>query len=391
MKFGLYVVLAILFSAFMTQILVKDPGYVAIHFQSYVVEMSLIVFIVSFVLIILLLTAIKKMLHSPRLIIKKTRAHKQKKANQLLEKSFLEMAQGKYSKAEKNASKAVKNCSTPVLAYIQAALSADAQKNHAGRDEWIKKAFEKHAYAEDVIFLTQGKLQIRDKRYEDARATLGKMAEKNNDNIAAFELLKDLYVRFGEWEKLSESLPLLRKNSSLSEKEFDELELKIFDKRIDNSSGEEALKTLWKDTPKNLKKNPILLNAFCLRLINQNLEDISEKEILSYMKRNYSEALIKTYLKINHSDPQKPLKKINQWIENYGNQPELLTSAAKICKKAKLWDQAKDFIEEAINVNPTTENLFILGEILFHFGKINSACETYRKGLNIKLSNESNE
>jgi len=391
MKFGLYVVLAILFSAFMTQILVKDPGYVAIHFQSYVVEMSLIVFIVSSVLIILLLTAIKKMLHSPRLIIKKTRAHKQKKANQLLEKSFLEMAQGKYSKAEKNASKAVKNCSTPVLAYIQAALSADAQKNHAGRDEWIKKAFEKHAYAEDVIFLTQGKLQIRDKRYEDARATLGKMAEKNNDNIAAFELLKDLYVRFGEWEKLSESLPLLRKNSSLSEKEFDELELKIFDKRIDNSSGEEALKTLWKDTPKNLKKNPILLNAFCLRLINQNLEDISEKEILSYMKRNYSEALIKTYLKINHSDPQKPLKKINQWIENYGNQPELLTSAAKICKKAKLWDQAKDFIEEAINVNPTTENLFILGEILFHFGKINSACETYRKGLNIKLSNESNE
>jgi len=391
MKFGLYVVLAILFSAFMTQILVKDPGYVAIHFQSYVVEMSLIVFIVSSVLIILLLTAIKKMLHSPRLIIKKTRAHKQKKANQLLEKSFLEMAQGKYSKAEKNASKAVKNCSTPVLAYIQAALSADAQKNHAGRDEWIKKAFEKHAYAEDVIFLTQGKLQIRDKRYEDARATLGKMAEKNNDNIAAFELLKDLYVRFGEWEKLSESLPLLRKNSRLSEKEFDELELKIFDKRIDNSSGEEALKTLWKDTPKNLKKNPVLLNAFCLRLINQNLEDISEKEILSYMKRNYSEALIKTYLKINHSDPQKPLKKINQWIENYGNQPELLTSAAKICKKAKLWDQAKDFIEEAINVNPTTENLFILGEILFHFGKINSACETYRKGLNIKLSNESNE
>jgi len=391
MKFGLYVVLAILFSAFMTQILVKDPGYVAIHFQSYVVEMSLIVFIVSSVLIILLLTAIKKILRSPRLIIKKTRTHKQKKANQLLEKSFLEMAQGKYSKAEKNASKAVKNCSTPVLAYIQAALSADAQKNHAGRDEWIKKAFEKHAYAEDVIFLTQGKLQIRDKRYEDARATLGKMAEKNNDNIAAFELLKDLYVRFGEWEKLSESLPLLRKNSSLSEKEFDELELKIFDKRIDNSSGEEALKTLWKDTPKNLKKNPILLNAFCLRLINQNLEDISEKEILSYMKRNYSEALIKTYLKINHSDPQKPLKKINQWIENYGNQPELLTSAAKICKKAKLWDQAKDFIEEAINVNPTTENLFILGEILFHFGKINSACETYRKGLNIKLSNESNE
>ena len=109
------------------------------------------------------------------------------------------------------------------------------------------------------------------------------------------------------------------------------------------------------------------------------------------MKKNYSEALIKTYLKINHSDPQKPLKKINQWIKNYGNQPELLTSAAKICKKAKLWDQAKDFIEEAINVNPTTENFFILGEILFHFGKIDSTCETYRKGLKIKITNESNE
>ena len=101
MKFGLYVVLTILFSAFMTQILVKEPGYVAIHFHDYVVEMSLIVFIVSFVLIILLLTAIKKILRSPRLIIKKTQAHKQKKANQLLEESFLKMAQGKFSDAEK--------------------------------------------------------------------------------------------------------------------------------------------------------------------------------------------------------------------------------------------------------------------------------------------------
>ena len=186
MKFGLYVVLTILFSAFMTQILVKDPGYVAIHFHDYVVEMSLIVFIVSFVLIILLLTAIKKILRSPKLIIKKAQAHKQKKANQLLEESFLKMAQGKFSDAEKIASKALKNCSTPVLAYMQVALSADAQKNHKRRDEWIKKAFEEYAYADDIILLTQGKLQIRDKKYEDARATLGKMAEKNNDNITAF-------------------------------------------------------------------------------------------------------------------------------------------------------------------------------------------------------------
>jgi len=391
MKFGLYIVLTILFSAFMTQILVKDPGFVAIHFQSYIVEMSLIVFIVSVALIILLLIAIKKILLSPRLIIKKNQAHKQKKANYLLEKSFLKMAQGKFSEAERSASKALKNCSTPVLAYIQAALSADAQKNHKRRDEWIKKAFKEHAYAEDIILLTQGELQIRNKRYEDARATLGQMAEKNNDNIAAFELLKDLYVRFEEWEKLSESLPLLKKYSRLSEKELDELELKAFDKLINNSSGEEALRTLWKDTPKNLKKNPALLNTFCLRLINQNLADISEKEILSYMKKNYSATLIKTYIKINHNDLQKPLKKINQWLKNYGNQPELLTSAAKVCKKAKLWDQAKDFIEEAINVNPTTENFFILGEILFHFGKIDSACETYRKGLKIKITNESNE
>ncbi len=391
MKLGLYIVLTILFSTFITQILVEDPGYVAIHFQNYVIEMSLIVFIVSFILIILLLTAFKKILHSPRLIIKKTKAHKQKKANQLLEKSFLKMAQGKYSEAEKNASKALKNCSIPVLAYIQAALSADAQKDHIRRDKWIKKAFEEHTYAEDVILLTQGKLQIKDQRYEDARATLGKMVEKNNENIAAFELLKDLYVRFEEWEKLSESLPLLKKNSRLSEKKLDQIELKAFDKLINNSSGEETLKTLWKDIPKNQKKNPTLVNAFCLRLINQNLEDISEKEILSYMKKNYSEILIKTYLKINHDDLQKPLKKIKQWIKKYGNQPELLTSAAKICKKAKLWDQAKVFIEDAISINPTAENFFILGEILFHFGKVDSACETYRKGLKIKITNEFNK
>ena len=41
-------------------------------------------------------------------------------------------------------------------------------------------------------------------------------------------------------------------------------------------------------------------------------------------------------------------------------------------------------IERAIEIEPNDRNYFVLGEILFHFGKVDSACETYRKSIRAK-------
>ena len=54
--------------------------------------------------------------------------------------------------------------------------------------------------------------------------------------------------------------------------------------------------------------------------------------------------------------------------------------------KNEEWDEAKNLVEKAISIEAKEESFFILGEILFHFGKVDSACEAYRKGMKMKIN-----
>ena len=71
MKYGFFIVATILASAFVSELLLKDSGYVAIYYQNYVIEMSLLIFLLVFFLVIILLFFVKKIFGTPNLILKK--------------------------------------------------------------------------------------------------------------------------------------------------------------------------------------------------------------------------------------------------------------------------------------------------------------------------------
>ena len=104
------------------------------------------------------------------------------------------------------------------------------------------------------------------------------------------------------------------------------------------------------------------------------------------MKKEYSNDLVKTFIKIHSNQATDVIKKLSQWIEKYPQQTELLLMTAKVRIKNEEWHEAKNLVEKAISIETKEESFFILGEILFHFGKVDSACEAYRKGMKMKIN-----
>ena len=68
MKFGAIVVVVLVLSAVAAHFLLGDPGYVAITFRGYLVEMSVPVLIGIAVLLILIVWLIRRIIQAPRLI-----------------------------------------------------------------------------------------------------------------------------------------------------------------------------------------------------------------------------------------------------------------------------------------------------------------------------------
>ena len=66
MKFGAIVIAALIISAIAAHFLLGDPGYVAINFRGYLVEMSVPVLVSLVVLLVIAIWLIRRMIQAPR-------------------------------------------------------------------------------------------------------------------------------------------------------------------------------------------------------------------------------------------------------------------------------------------------------------------------------------
>ena len=384
MKFGFYIILTILLGALLAQNLIDFPGHISIYYKDFVVDISLVFFLLCFSIFLVSIYILSKVLSAPSFLLNKAKNSKRDKSNKLLENSILSMSKGDYHNAQRNALKALPSCDNPILAYTQIIQAYDSQNKYKERDEWIKKAYEKLSHAETHILLIQANTQLKSSNYENAKVTLEKINKIEPDNTIAAGLLADLQIKFSEWKQLENNLALLKSLNRTEEEKLFELELVSITELIKDAKTSDVLKKTWKGASSSVKENSYLVDTYCKKLKELNENEIAEKIILNFLKKTFDEILVYTYISLNQDQSDKVIKKISQWQKRYENNSKLMRIHAEVLMKDQRWEEAKECIEKAIEISPDSRNYFILGEILFHFGKVDSACETYRKSIRAK-------
>ena len=384
MKFGFYIILTILLGALLAQNLIDFPGHISIYYKDFVVDISLVFFLLCFSIFLVSIYILSKVLSAPSFLLNKAKNSKRDKSNKLLENSILSMSKGDYHNAQRNALKALPYCDNPIIAYTQIIQAYDSQNKYKERDEWIKKAYEKLSHAETHILLIQANTQLKSSNYESAKVTLEKINKIEPDNAIAAGLLADLQIKFSEWKQLENNLALLKSLNRTEEEKLFELELVSITELIKDAKTSDVLKKTWKGASSSVRENSYLVDTYCKKLKELNENEIAEKIILNFLKKTFDEILVYTYISLNQDQSDKVIKKISQWQKRYENNSKLMRIHAEVLMKDQRWEEAKECIEKAIEINPDSKNYFILGEILFHFGKVDSACETYRKSIRAK-------
>jgi len=384
MKFGFYIILTILLGALLAQNLIDFPGHISIYYKDFVVDISLVFFLLCLSIFLVSIYILSKVLGAPGFLLNKAKNSKRDKSNKLLENSILSMSKGDYQNAQRNALKALPSCDNPILAYTQIIQAYDSQNKYKERDEWIKKAYEKLSHAETHILLIQANTQLKSSNYENAKVTLEKINKIEPDNTIAAVLLAELQIKFSEWKQLENNLALLKSLNRTEEEKLFELELVSITELIKDAKTSDVLKKTWKGASSSVKENSYLVDTYCKKLKELNENEIAEKILLNFLKKTFDEILIYTYISLNQDQSDKVIKKISQWQKRYVNNSKLMRIHAEVLMKDQRWKEAKECIEKAIEIDPDSRNYFILGEILFHFGKVDSACETFRKSIRAK-------
>lgn len=381
MKFGIIVVVVLFVSAFGAHFLLADPGYVVINFRGYVIEMSVPVLAGLAVALVLVIWLIRKLIVAPRRLGEAAGRYRSARSGQKLTKGMIAVAEGNFSRGEKMLGRAASTSDSPLFNYLQAARAAHLQGRDDRRDEWLRLAYKEIPEAANAILLTQAELQLDRGHNEQALATLRRLEEDSKNHAHALALMGRLYFELEDWDSLAELLPRLGKNTQVGSETLDKWTKRVHKQALDAAADVEVLDHAWKAIARNLRSDLTLLEAYYQGLMRVGLHDRAEKELAAALRSNWRGPLVRLFGLIEATDTTKQLKRAEGWLKNYGEDPDLLLAAARLCLRNELWGKARSYLETVISMRPTPEAFQEYGTLLTQMGEAEAAADAYRDGL----------
>jgi HemY protein len=381
MKFGAIVIAALVISAIAAHFLLGDPGYVAINFRGYLIEMSVPVLVSLVVLLIISIWLIRRMIQAPRRLGEAAGRYRAGRAGQKLTMGMIEVAEGNFARGEKLLARAASTSDAPLFNYLQAARAAHLQGKDERRDEWLKLAYEQAPEAANAVLLTQAELQLDREQYEQALATLRRIEENSRDHSHALALLGRLYFRLQDWPHLAELLPRLRKQNRVKQETLDEWTVRVHRENFDNAADGETIIAEFKNVAKHLRANVDILDAYYMNLMRVGLHEKAEKDLAAALKTEWRAPLVRLFGLVEGPDPSKQLKRAETWLAKHGDDADLLLAAARLCLRTELWGKARSYLETVISLRPTPEAYQVYGRLLTQLGEADAAADAYREGL----------
>lgn len=381
MKFAAIVVVAVILSAFAAHFLLGDPGYVAINFRGYLIEMSVPVLLGLAVLLLFSVWLIRRLVQTPKRLGEAAGRYRSARAGLKLTRGMIEVAEGNFARGEKLLARAASTSDAPLFNYLQAARAAHLQGKDERRDEWLKLAYEQTPEAANAVLLTQAELQLDREQYEQALATLRRIEENSKDHSHALALLGRLYFRLKDWAQLAEILPRLQKQGRVKQETLDKWATRVHTENFENAADGETVIAEWKSVTKRLRAETALLDAYYMSLMRVGLHDKAEKDLAAALKTEWRAPLVHLFGLVEGPDPSKQLKRAEGWLTQHDEDVDLLLAAARLCLRIELWGKARSYLETVIALRPTPEAYQEYGRLLTQLGETDAAADAYRQGL----------
>ncbi|KTD64347.1 heme biosynthesis HemY N-terminal domain-containing protein [Legionella spiritensis] len=367
----------------------RDPGYLLIAINHWTIETTLwfaiLAVVFAFILLHMFLVLLSKITHIPGTYQTWLAKRRAQKAQATTRRGLIEFSEGYWSEAKNHLIKALPDTDTPLLNYLTAARAAQEMGDSQLRDDYLREAQQSMPEAKIAVELTQAQLQLANKQWEQALATLRHLHDLAPKHPYVLKLLTHLYQEVRDWPQLIALLPELKKTKIVTGAAFDQLlhhtYLHALSDLIRHNQAD-AITQLIDNLPKTLKHDPDIMVEYCRYLAQKKKLEQAESILRHSLRKNYSDKLITLYGQIHYHENQ--LTFAETLLKKQPDSPELLLCLGRLSLNNHLWGKAKSYFEKSIELRPSPEVFQELGKLLETLNDQNGACRAYHQGLVIK-------
>lgn len=350
-------------------------GNVYIAVEQTLIRLNLHLFLIGLLISVCLLYFLVKIffgvIATPGKVSRFGHSRKNRKALEALHFAGVAFFEGRYLKAEQDATKVLNNKhagdESRILALMIAAQSADKNGNHAARDKHLDD-IATHLPAKSQLprhlLLAESALAQRD--YETAHTHL-QAAEKLDSHLTQLIRLQ-LHYALAQNDALNilDKTDKLQKANAINEAEAVNYRTQAYEKLVRGAQDSGSLKTAIKRIPDAQKSG-----ALCVPIAEQyeylGLYEDAVNWVNSYYPHTHHADLLKPFVRsvryLDDAQQRKAIDTADAWLKTQPNDAQLLLNLGEMAFNKQLWGKAQNYLEASIAVKPTMQARLALAKV----------------------------
>lgn len=384
-KMGWFFIILLL-SVWVGTFLQHDPGYVLVAYGHWTAETTLWVagigLIVMYVVVHIVLSLLGWVSSRPSSFVqwraKRRALSSQKKTRQ----GLIEFSEGHWARAKNYLIKALPDADTPLLNYLTAARAAQEMGDHQLRDQFLREAQQCMPEARIAVELTQAQLQLANRQWEQALATLRHLQDIAPGHAYVLKLLMDLYQEVKDWPLLIALLPDLKRHHVVTGASYEALQhhayLQAFLDLLKQDQSE-AVDAFFEKLPKQLSHDPVFVAHHCQYLVKHHQDAKAEAALRQGLRQGLQDQLLDLYGKLDGNVAR--LAFVESLLKKNQHSAALYLCLGRLAQHSQLWGKAKTYFEASLQLAQTPVVYAELGDLLAQLGDHEAAFAMYRQGL----------
>ncbi|WP_020207680.1 heme biosynthesis HemY N-terminal domain-containing protein [Gilvimarinus chinensis] len=386
--------LFMLLGALVFQLMRYDSGYVLIAYASTTVEMSVWTALMLFLLLAFAVYWVGRLVRGGRKVVRFIGSGRRQSmsAQSQTMTALVDFIEGNWLVARKKLIKSADKSINPLVNYLAAARCSYELKDFSGALDLLHKAEKSRESSELAVALTQARMQLGSRRYEQCLATLKRIKRSAPEHPVVLDLLANVYWELDDIDALEELLPSLRRLKVRNNEDLRSLEINVYLRQLqllekrhkklqDIPMSKSALDSIWSRVPAAQQKEPELMAGFAAVLLRLGCDEDAEPMLAKALQKQWREEWVELYGHTKGANPKAQLKTAAAWQKQQGSDAVLLAALGRICTRNQLWGKAKDYFRESLDVAPKADVYLELGLLLEQLGESDNGAALYREAL----------
>ena len=146
---------------------------------------------------------------------------------------------------------------------------------------------------------------------------------------------------------------------------------------------QKALENAWRKTPQKLKKKSSLIGTYVSERLRFGDGSGCEAVLRRALKRQWDPELVRLFGLVEGRNLKQQLEFAEGCLGRFPEDPYLLLTLGRLCKKNQLWGKARSYLEQSLQIRPDPVTCRELATLLEQQGEHDAASACFRQGLNL--------